>query len=221
MEDAIERRDQGKEINPFKLRRFVKHLSTASIRAEEKSLKNKEVIEKIEKIRQLSLNKGSTKDEIESELTDFESSIREIIKDETLILDEQRKGTKQVNELRKMVEMLSQRIIELGRQYAAEMGEKDSKILELREALASAHITISESGGDRKKKIEMIEQKVRERAPAFEKESDDDLAIQLKMLEQKHAELKKTGKHPPSELERIKKIINAHKKKIAEMSNDY
>lgn len=215
MEEAISRQQEG-ELNPLKLRRFIRHLSVASIRAEEKAAKNKEVLEKIDKIRQLSISKGATKEQIDAELTDFESTIREVIRDETLILEEQRKGTKQVTELRKMVEMLSQRIIELGRQYATEMDEKEQKILELRDALASAHITIAESGIDRKKKIDIIEQKVKDKAVPIHEE----LNLQMKMLEEKHAEMKKSGKHPRSELERLKKIMEAHKKKIAELKGN-
>lgn len=207
--------DTKKEISPLKMRRFVTHLSTAVGRVHEKNKQKNEIKSRIERIRQVSLNKRSTKQEIESELGNFEDVVREIIKDEEKILQEQRKGTRQVTELKGMVEMLSKKLIELGGDYAEELDSKDKKILELREALASANIKMSESGEGRAEKIKKIEEKVRAKADA--PPSKEDLHAHLKELEKTHARLKKSGKHPKKKLDQLKRVIDRHKKTISEI----
>ncbi len=208
--------DEGvkkEDLHPDRMRRFVRHLSAAAIKAEERSVKKHKVRERLEKIKSVSLNKRSTKEMIEGEIGSFESAIHEIIHDEEKILDEQRRETKQINELKSMVEILSRKLIDIGREYASELEDKDRKILELREALASAHIRISESGDERQKKIENIERKIKERPSRLEPvfESADDLANQLAELEQRHEELKKSGKHSKADLDRVKRLIDKHK----------
>jgi len=210
------------ELHPEKMRAFIRHLSAAAIKAEERSMKKNRVKEHLEKIKTVALNKRSTKDMIEGEVGTFESAIHEIINDEEKILEQQRNETRQINELKTMVESLSKKLIDIGREYARELEEKDNKIMELREALASAHIKISETGGDRQKKIEDIErrikQKAREPEPAEEvKESVEEVETQIALLESKHKELKKKGKHRKQDLDRLKKIIDQHKEAISKI----
>ena len=212
--------EPGKDISALKMRRFVRHLSAATKKAEEKSQQKHEIRTRIEKIKQLSLNKRTTKDQIETELTDFEKMVREVIKDEEKILEEQRKGTKQINELKSMVEMLSKKLIALGGDYAEELDAKDRKILELREALASAHIKLSDSGETRAEKIKKIEERVRAKAEEPETEelpeqiSHEELHEHLKQLEKIHTQLKKSGKHPKKKLDQLKKKIDEHKQTL-------
>ncbi|MFH1669863.1 MAG: hypothetical protein ABIA62_08105 [Candidatus Woesearchaeota archaeon] len=204
-------------IHPGKLRRFMSHLSVAAIKAEDRSMKKTQVKERIDKIRTVALNKRSTKNMIEDELGDFESVIHELIHDEQKILDEQRKETRQINELKMMVETLSRKLIGVGRDYASELEEKDSKILELREALSSANIKISESGEERKQKIKEIERKIKQSPkPGMMSAVSTVAALEdhLDSLEQKHAELKESGNHSKKDLDRVKKLIDKHKDTI-------
>jgi chromosome segregation ATPase len=207
------------EMHPGKVRRFVTHFSSAAIKAEERAAKKNEVKEKIEKIKSVSLNKRSTKKIIEEELGSFESAIHNIINDEEKILEEQRRETKQINELRRMVENLSRKLIGVGKDYETEIERKDNKILELREALAAAHIKISESGEERQKKIEDIEHRIKTKQeeppkPKSKEENIAELEEHLTTLETTHKELKKKGKHKKKDLDRVKKLIDKHKKTI-------
>lgn len=206
------------KLHPDRMRRFMVHLSAAAIRAQERSTKKNEVKQRLEKMKSVSLNKRSTKQMIESEFGDFESTVHEIIKDEEKILEEQRKETKQISELKRMVEELSRKLIDLGREYASELETKDRKILELREALAHAHIKISESGDDRKAKIAEIEKKLKEKQsverPPSRIEALGALEEHLTSLEQRHTELKKKGKNSKKDLDRVKQLIESHKQKI-------
>jgi small-conductance mechanosensitive channel len=158
-----------KDYHPGRMKRFVRHLSTATISAEERAAKKQAVKSHLERVKSLSLNKRTTKQQIEHEFGSFEDTVQEIIKDEEKILAEQRKETKQIGELKTMVENLSTKLIDIGREYARELEAKDSKIMELREALAAAHIKISESGEDRQKKIEDIERRIKQKQPAPKK----------------------------------------------------
>jgi chromosome segregation ATPase len=214
------------ELHPARLRRFMHHLSAAVMRAEDRSLKKQKIKEQVEKIKSVSLNKRTTKEVIETELGTFEDAVHEIIHDEEQILEEQRRETAQINELKKMVENLSRKLIEIGREYAAELEDKDRKIMELREALAAAHIRISETGDDRQKRIEDIERRIIEKHHAvadlepvkLEKSASQqilEMESRLKMLEEKHKQLKKKGKVRKKDLALLKRLIDTHKKKIS------
>jgi chromosome segregation ATPase len=209
------------KLHPDRMRRFVVHLSAAAIRAQERSAKKNEVKQRLEKMKSISLNKRSTKQMIESEFGDFESTVHDIIKDEEKILEEQRKETKQISELKRMVEELSRKLIDIGRDYAKELEAKDRKILELREALAHAHIKISESGEERKAKIDEIERKLKQRQdvprPQSRMDALSEVESHLSSLEQRHAELKKKGRHSKKDLDRVKQLIDTHKQKIKSM----
>jgi len=201
------------QLHPRRMRRFINHLSSATIKARERSEKKQQIKAKIEKVKSVSLNKRSTKKMIESELGDFEDVVHDIIHDEEKILEEQRKETKQIAELKTMVENLSKKLIEIGRDYAKEMEQKDDKILELRESLASANIKISETGDERQKKIDLIEKKLKSKTKSA-KDNVGDIESHLSMLEQRHKDLKKTGKHTKKDLDRVKKMIDTHKDKL-------
>lgn len=215
--EAPEEPKKGDRFNPGRMRRFVRHLSASAIRAEDLANKKQEIKTRLEKIKSLSLNKRSTKDMIEHEIGSFEDAVHEIIKDEEKILEEQRRETKQVNELKSMVENLSQKLIEIGKEYAKELEAKDDKIMELREALAAAHIRISESGEERQKKIDKIEQRLKDKqepAPKTKEDHVSEIEAHLKVLEDKHKELKKKGKHKKTDLDRVKNLIDTHKEKL-------
>ncbi|MFC1741955.1 hypothetical protein ACFL3V_05445 [Nanoarchaeota archaeon] len=210
-----------KELHPGKMRAYIRHLSVAAIRAEELASKKQDIKQRLDRIKSVSLNKRSTKTMIEHEIGSFEDAVQEIIKDEEKILEEQRRETKQITELKAMVENLSKKLIGIGREYAGELEEKDGKIMELREALASAHIKISESGEERQKKIENIEQRLKEKhgkpkkdKPKTKAEHVNEIEGHLNTLEAKHKELKKKGKHKKKDLDRVKKLIDTHKGKL-------
>ncbi len=208
-------------IHPGRMKRFMTHLSSAAREAEERSVKKQEIKEKLQRIKAVSLNKRSTKEQIEHEIGSFESTVKEIIHDEEKILEEQRKETRQIGELKSMVENLSKKLIEIGREYARELEAKDDKIMELREALASANIKISESGEERQKKIEFIETRIKEKqSQAVPKSREDhisDMESHLKALEARHKDLKKTGKHKQADLDRVQSIIDKHKLALAKV----
>ncbi|NQU78495.1 hypothetical protein HQ545_01875 [Candidatus Woesearchaeota archaeon] len=215
-DDFISLKEPEKDvaIHPGRLRRFVNHLASSAIRAEDRSVKKQEIREKIDRIRSVSLNKRSTKKVIEDELGSFEAAVREIIKDEEKILEEQKRETRQITELKAMVEKLSSKLINLGRDYAGELESKDKKVLELREALASAHIKISESGEEREKKIRNIEARVRKGGKSNQVVELED---HIKSLESRHKDLRKSGKHSKRDLDRVKKLIDKHKDKIKKL----
>jgi len=216
------------ELHPARLRRFMRHLSSAVRKAEDRSEKKQKIKESLSKMKAVSLNKRTTKETIETEFGSFESAVHEIINDEEKILEEQRKETQQINELKKMVENLSRKLIEIGREYAGELEDKDRKIMELREALAAAHIRISESGDDRQKRIQDIERKIIEKHDAISSASPEvakqektasmqllEMESRLKKLEEKHKALKKKGKVKKTDLALLKRLIDKHKEKIS------
>lgn len=209
------------ELHPGRMRRFVTHLSAAARQAEDRSAKKQHIKDKLERIKSVSLNKRSTKQAIESELGSFESAVHDILNDEEKILEEQRRETRQINELRGMVERLSRKLIDIGREYADELEAKDRKIMELREALAAAHIRISESGEERQKKIAEIEERVKakqkEPVPAERRSKEDhisEIESQLRLLEQRHRDLERSGKHTRSDLDRVRRLIDSHKQTL-------
>lgn len=217
---AVKENNLKPKLDPRRLRLYIRHLSSAANKSEERSLKKQQVREKLDRIKSVSLNKRSTKKMLESEFGDFESVVHEIIHDEEKILEQQKYETKQVNELKKMVENLSSKLIELGKEYARELEEKDNKILDLRESLAAANIRLSESGEARKKKIEDIENKLKQKKQV-NKDDKSLIIIQLEdtlsELESRHRELERSGRHKKADIERLNKIITAHKDKIKKL----
>ncbi|MBI5881200.1 hypothetical protein HZB90_03655, partial [archaeon] len=206
------------KIHPVKMRRFISHLASAARIAEERSIKKRQIKEKLESIKSLSLNKRSTKQMIEAELGTFESAVHDVIKDEEKILEEQRKETKQITELRRTVEELSRKMIGLGKDYTKELEQKDRKIMELREALATAHIKISESGEDRQRKMDEIERRIKQKHPERPKAKHEiisEVEQHLQSLEDKHKQLKKLGKHSKKDLDRVKAMIDSHRQTLA------
>ena len=214
------------ELHPRKMRRFISHLAASAIKAEERSAKKQKIKEKLERMKSVSLNKRSTKKMIEDEFGSFESVVKELIHDDEKILEEQRKETRQITELKRMVEDLSKKLIAIGREYAKEIDDRDRKILELREALAAANIKISESGEERKKKIREIERKLKQQRPAvpepLKPKSDmiRELESHLDLLEERHKSLKEKGIHKKEDLDRIKSIIDRHKQALAEAKGE-
>jgi uncharacterized protein YeaO (DUF488 family) len=222
--------EEKRELHPEKLKRFMLHLSAAVRKAEERSEKKQLVKQQLEKMKNISLNKRSTKETIETEFGSFESVVHELIHDDEKLLEEQKKETAQITELRKMVETLSRKMIDIGREYAKELEEKDNKIMELRESLAAAHIKISESGEDRQKKIDDIERRIKEKAKDSTSRAESlperetkavlsELETQLVSLESRHKSLTESGRHKKSDLERVKKLIDSHKDAIRKMKS--
>ena len=205
--------DAKKGYSPGKMRRFMRHLGVSSTKVEGQIRAKAEVRGRLEKIKSLALNKRSKKSDIEDEFTDFQQMVHDIIMDEQKILEEQRRETKEIQSLRSMVEDLSRKLVDLGREYAIEMEKKDKKILELRESLASARMKVSEQGQSRKDKIAEIEDKIKKKADVNKAEVRK-VETDLKALEQTHAQLKRSGKHPPDQLDRLKKVIDSHKEKL-------
>jgi len=196
--------------NPRRIRRFVSKLSGASTKYEDKIRKTSDVKGQIEKLKSLSLNKRTKKVELEEAFQDFEDSVREVIMDDHKILEEQRRETKEVIALKGMIEDLSKKLVQLGKEYAIEMEKKDKKIFELRDSLASSRM----SGPSRKEKIAALENKVKSDGKSSQVES---IKSRLKSLEDTHRQLVKSGVHSKKDLDRLKKTIDAHKKKISQI----
>ncbi|MBI5398890.1 hypothetical protein HZB03_05490 [Candidatus Woesearchaeota archaeon] len=217
---------QSEKWNPFMLRRFVTHLSVAAKKYESKSAAREELQTKLQQIRQLALNKRSKKNHVVEVFADFEQKLLSIMKDEKVLLEEQRKETHELNSLRTQVAELNAKLIELGKEYAKELEEKEMKLMQLKENLASLHIRMSEDTTSpqpasekkfyRQKRVGEIA--LRAEGAATEAASPIiQLEAQLAALEQKHKEFAKSGKHSKEDLARVKKIIDAHKKKILEL----
>ena len=200
-------------IHPGKMRRFMRQLSRASTKVETQIRAKADVRGKIEKIKSMSLNKRTKKAELESELTDFETMIHNIVMDEQKILDEQRRETREMQSLKKIVEDLSTKLVQLGREYAIEMEKKDKKIFDLRDNLATARMKASEAKDDRQEKIAAIEQRIKTKTKAKRSEISS-VANDLKALEDTHRKLTSSKKHPKQDLDRLKKVIDSHKNKL-------
>ncbi len=201
--------------NPRRIKRFVAHLSTASTKHETKLKKKADVRGQIEKLKSLSLNKRTKKADLENAFGDFEQEIHEVIMDEQKILEEQRLETKEIQLLKSMIEELSKKLVQLGKEYAVEMDHKDKKIFELRDSLASVRM---DGGMTRKDKIAAIEKKVKAKSQATTSSHVENLKSSLKSLEVTHRQLAKSGAHPKKDLDRLKKTIESHKKKLEKLN---
>ncbi len=207
-----------KKLDPSRMRKFMSHLSRAALSYETKMQQRAAIHSKIQTLKSMSLNKRTKKADIESEFGNFQDLVNDVIKDEHKILEEQRKNTQEVSALKKMVEELSAKLVSLGKEYAMELEKKDKKINELREALANARMKLTEmrseakaKPADRKARIAEIEKKVKSSTNIKKLEND------LKTLEAAHKKLVRSGKHPKKDLDRLKRMIDSHKKKLADL----
>jgi hypothetical protein len=228
-----------KKMDPFMMKRFVTHLAVASKKYETKTKAKEDLKAKLAEIRQLALNKRSKKEHVLNVFSDFEEKLLTIIKDEKALLDEQRKEVHEINTLKTQVSELNSKLIELGKSYAKELEQKNKKILEMKEQLTTLHIqkseeetttsiAVADAQNQRQKKIDTIESriqlKMQEKTPltttislqstAAPAENKKELEKQLALLEKKHKELARSGKHSKDDLDRVRSIIESHKKKM-------
>ena len=201
------------KMHPDKLRRFITHLAKASDNVEVRAEAKKSVKDGLERIKSLALNKRTKKTDIESEITEFEDLFSKVIMDEKAILESQIKGTREITLLKQQINILSSKLAKLRDNHSDALNEKAEQILDLKESMAQANIKLSESGIDRQKKIEEIEKKIKGKSPVTE------LEAHLKSLEQRHNNLKKSGKYNKRDIDRLKKIIDTHKTKISKLKN--
>ncbi|MBU0460966.1 MAG: hypothetical protein KJ574_00105, partial [Nanoarchaeota archaeon] len=123
-------------------------------------------------------------------------------------------------ELKNRLDVLNQKLVGLGREYAEELDAKDADIEELKMQLADAHAKIEEheqERDDRRERLAQVEEKVKQHHEEKKKQDIADVATRLKDLEKMHKQLAKSGKHPKKDLERVKKMIDTHKETLSSL----
>jgi len=213
-----EEEKQPKTFDKERLKGFITQLALASVRVDKKRQAKREVSEHIGRIKKLALNKRSTKGEIESQMDILQDNIAKIIRDESKILDEQRADTALIREMKKKIDVMNNRLIDMGKEYAANLEEKDVKIDELEAELGSSKSELEDAGYhiDRKKRLAAVETRLKAKIQANKQEIKT-YEEYIKKLEGRYKKIKAKGKHKKEDLQRVKKVIDTHKAKIKDL----
>ena len=78
-------------ITATHMKKFVVHLANAAVRVEENEKKKNSIHSRIEDIRKTSLFKGSTTEQIESQINELKNNVTQVFKTERLLLEDQKK----------------------------------------------------------------------------------------------------------------------------------
>lgn len=209
---------EAAHISPARLKQFVSHLALASVKQEQKQASKRKIEEHITELQKLSLNKRSTKKEILDSINSLKDTVSAVIRDERQILTEQKTETRVINELKTQVAGMNDKLIHIGKEYAEELEDRDRQILELKETVARLRIEMGEKTG-RQDKVTAIEQKVKNVTVKQKNQLITELERQVKSLETRHKQLQRSGKHKKADLDRVKQMLTAHKKKISSLKN--
>ncbi|MFQ5474430.1 MAG: hypothetical protein ACE5DM_01210 [Candidatus Nanoarchaeia archaeon] len=202
-----------------RLKRFITHLAVAQKKIESKQEREKEVRGHVEKLKAaVRLEKPGPA--ISDAVNALDKSLHQVLSEESYILEQQKVETKTVSEMKEKLESLNQKLIGLGMEYTDQLSEKDSKMKELEDSLAKANTHIDEleqNRDERRERLAQVEQKIKAHHEEKKNQAIIDIEQQLKSLEKTHKKLEKSGKHKKKDLSRLKKLIEAHKQKLAKL----
>ena len=117
-------------LSNIKLERFVRHLSLASKRIEERKNARKELTTQLTKVKKVSLAKPR-KSIVEKELKELEDRIARVLETESKIMQRQEYDESQYDVLKKKLAVIEER---LG-SYLTERGERRKRVTELEEKI--------------------------------------------------------------------------------------
>ena len=195
--------EKGKKLNPDAIKRYIRALAIASRKHECKQAAKKEIIKQLESLKQVTGDKNATKEQIYDVVANLEEKLGRVIKDEKELLEEQKQETKLIDELRQKVEKLN------------------SKLQQVEDISKTKLSAQEEARQARLRRLDEIEQKIKLKQQQEEeaKQRGEEIEVaqieaQLEILEKKHDELVKSGQHPESHLNKLKQIIDNHKKSL-------
>ena len=208
MAERIFRDEKGKKINPDSLRRYIRALALASKKHEQRKAAKKEIIKQLENLKQVTGDKKATKDQIFDVVSVLEEKLGKVIQDEKSLLEEQNQERKLIAELKTKVDKLNSKLQTVEKVHKEKLGVQE----EARQA--------------RLRRLDEIEQKIKlkqkqeEEAKSKGREIEvAQIEAQLEILEKKHDELTKSGQHPDYHLQKLRQIIDTHKKSLAVIKN--
>lgn len=218
MEEAVEK--QKPHLDSARLKRFMIHLASASKKVEDRETAKDKIREHVDRLKSAVYTENASHSDIKDAVGDLDGSLKLILDEENQILASQKMETKNVTELRTRLDSLNEKLIGLGREYAEDAAAKDEEIADLKKQLVAAQSTIEEHEKDkdeRRERLAVVETKIQEHHEAKKKEAIKEVAAQLKELEKTHKRLEKSGKHPKTHLNKLKKMIDSHKQTLVDM----
>ncbi|MBW2977376.1 hypothetical protein KY331_00880 [Candidatus Woesearchaeota archaeon] len=224
MAEAISR------IPEERLKRFVKHVSIASKKAEKREKARRELERKVERLKSLVSKKGVKKEAVAAALEDFDDKLNKILKRESRILLRQEKEGMSADKLHEEISTIRDSLSAVGK-YDVETIEKlKNQIKMLEEELRNVQKSRSQETSQiidvvtnlkrrvdqmvdvRGKRIEELEEKIKERVG---KNYQELLIIekQLKEMEERYETARRAGV-PEEKLGRFREKMEVMKEKV-------
>lgn len=190
-----------------RVKKFVKHLAIASKKASEREVTKQKFEKQVAKVKKLSLEKAP-KVKLGKEWDKLEKALHELIKTNKAIVD-----TEQSNSL--LLRRAVEKIDKLNKSLAAKEGFEGMKGSLTEERLGELQGKIKSKFTQ--EDIELMEQGLEKiRTPETDEEIGK-IEAELALLEKKHDDLKKSGKHSPAALKKLESMIKGSKKKLKGM----
>lgn len=187
-----------------RVKKFMKHLMLSSKRIAEKQDQKEKVDKQVEKVKKLSLEKAP-KEKLAKEWEKLENVLAALVSTNKKIVGVEESNSLLLKQALKNLDRLNDNISHIGGFAAAKKSISEQRLKELSERIKTRF-----SDQD----IKLMEQGLEKmRTPATSSEIDE-IESQLAMLEKKHLELKKSGKHDVVSLKRIEGMIRDSKDKL-------
>jgi chromosome segregation ATPase len=180
-------------MSSAKFKRMFNNLVLATAKQEEKEAARAQIRKQIGKIRKVSIeNYPPKKDIVDREITKLEKQLEDLLEKEKIMVTAQQNEDAQIKELQSKIEALNNKLEIMSRALLSAMQAKEPT-------------------------FQTIQQEPTHKA-MITKNHVDILQKSLDLLEQKHEELKKSGRHSPEEIARVEEKINSLKEKLVYLS---
>ena len=222
--------EASSEAPEERLKRFVKHVNIASKKEAQREKARRELERKVERLKKLMSRKGVKKETVASALEDFDDKLNEILKRESRILLRQEKGEmisdkvkKELDSIREslaavskydvgIIEMLKNQIKGLEAELRETEKSRTEETDEILKMVNDLKARMDEMIDIRGKKIEELEEKIKERVG---RNYEELLKIeqQLKEMEERYEMAKRAGV-PEEKLGRFRERMEVMKEKV-------
>lgn len=220
--------DDGK-VTPYSFRNFVRRMNNAAVRIRYRNQQLQEIGERMEELSELSAEKRPDKRKMENGIETLKAKIGDFVNQEKVIIVKQKNEQNEIDELKRRLAMMEERIEGLGNLHAVVADTHYKRIVELQKTLQNAE---SERGRADKNRAEpraypeekqrvkhhpkLVISTLRKLGAKKKREQIRNIQMMIGEAEKTHSELRKKG-IPKRHLEKLKKTIVLHKKRLKEL----
>ncbi len=196
------------------LKFFIRHMAGATRRQVQREEKIAGFESQITMLKRSAMAPKPSRQKIEAGFDDLGSKIKEVIQEERVLVLNQQKEEKVIEEIKERLQLLEERVYGMGHVHSMAVQEHMKRIDEMSRRIRELTSGIAERKAPEERKIEQhAAAPVRYLDRKKKEESIRMLEAMIKDAERKHKELSRK-KMPKKHLDSIKKLIDAYKKRL-------